>query len=629
MNETTFEKLGYYELKALLKTYTVSQLGKDLIERLTPSTNLLVVQKRLKETEEAKTLLKGVGGVPLQGLNQIELLIEKIEKGGILEANELSQMAEFLRGCRKIKTFMAAKTSYAPVLGSYSLGITECKEIEDEINFAIRHNQVANEASKVLKKLRRYIEIEEGKIEEKLEKFLKNSNNKTYIQEFFITKRSRRLTIPIKSAYKNQVQGTVVETSPKGTTVFIEPETVNKHTTELLGLKSEEAVEEYQILSSLTGQIDSKLQEIKLNREILAEYDMVFAKGKYALSIEGIAPKMNEHGYIHIVQGKHPLLEGKVVPLDFTIGKDYRSLIITGPNAGGKTIVLKAIGLLTLAAQIGLHIPAKQGTELSVFERIFVDIGDNQSIENALSTFSAHIKNLAEIIKNSNKATLLLFDEIGSGTEPNEGAGLAIAILQELYEKGSMTVATTHYGEIKSFSSQHPDFENAAMQFNKETLEPLYKLLIGQAGESNALWIAHKMGISEQLLEKASHYIITKQYSLECINQSKVRKEKLIEKSEHIQQTYEKGDKVYLAEKEDYGIVYKPTDTKGYVTVLYKDELIQVLERRVKLEIKASELYPADYNMESLFVSFKERKLEKDIVRGSKKALKQLRKKLI
>lgn len=253
---------------------------------------------------------------------------------------------------------------------------------------------------------------------------------------------------------------------------------------------------------------------------------MIFAKAKYSRAIDGIKPKINDYGFINIVSGKHPLLNGNIVPLDFNIGKNYRALIITGPNAGGKTVVLKTVGLLTLATQSGFHIAAKNGTEISVFEKIFVDIGDDQSIENSLSTFSSHVKNLAEIINYSNKSTLVLCDEIGSGTEPNEGAGLAIAILEELYHKGCIIMATTHYGEIKNFSKCHSDFENAAMQFENNTLEPLYKLITGKTGESNALWISKKMGIRDSILEKAKQYTENKDYNFDLIRASKVKKEK-------------------------------------------------------------------------------------------------------
>lgn len=277
--------------------------------------------------------------------------------------------------------------------------------------------------------------------------------------------------------------------------------------------------------------------------------------------------------------------------------------------------------------QSGFHIPVGEGTSLSVFDKVFADIGDDQSLENSLSTFSSHVKNLASIIRETNKSTLLLFDEIGSGTEPGEGAALAIAILEEVYQRGAITVATTHYNEIKNFSEQHPDFKNAAMQFNSETLEPLYKLVIDKVGESNALWISRKMGIEEGILKKAAKYMEDKHYNLDYVSSNKIRMGKQeVAKVKAKEVLWSKGDKVYLTNKEDYAIVYSEKDKYNNLTVFYKNELIEVNEKQVTLSIRAEELYPAGYDLDSLFTSYKDRKLEHDIERGSKKTLKKIRK---
>ena len=405
----------------------------------------------------------------------------------------------------------------------------------------------------------------------------------------------------------------------------MEPSTVSKYTSELAILKAEESVEEYKILGMLTELINEKIRELKINIEVIAEYDMIWAKAKYSNDIEGIKPRLNEHGYIKIVDGKYPLIKNPV-PLNFEIGDDYRTLIITGPNAGGKTVVLKTVGILALAVQSGFHIPAKEGTEISVFNKIFVDIGDNQSIENALSTFSSHVKNLAKIIKESSKSTLLLFDEIGSGTEPNEGAALAIAILEELYHKGCITIASTHYGEIKNFSQEHPQFENVAMEFKKDTLEPLYKLNIGKSGDSNALYISKKMGIPDSIIERTRKYIETKNYNYDVINSSKIIKKKEEIEEVDLKYNYCTGDKVILLDNNESAIVYKGLDELNNLTVFYNKEFIKVNYKRVKLELTASELYPEGYDLNQIFISYKERKFEHDIIRGSKKALKKVRK---
>ncbi|MBV7275607.1 endonuclease MutS2 [Clostridium sp. PL3] len=625
MDNTTLEKLHYYELKEIVKGYCASGLGKALIDKLEPSTNIKVVNRRLGETSEGRALLDASYHIPFDGIFNVNPLIDKMEKGAALDPEDLSIMENFLRGCRKLKLFMKDKEGYAPTLSSYSLNLTDLSYIEEEIDISISGNRVASNASKELKKIRKQIDACEGQIKEKLEKFLKNPINKEHIQESFISQRNGKYTIPIKAAFKNQVQGKVIETSLKGSTVFIEPDVVARYTSELATLKVEEAMEEYKILATLTEMLYEKIKEIKINIDVIAEYDMIWAKAKYSSDIEGIKPKLNEHGYIKIVKGSYPLIKNGV-PLDFEIGKDYRSLIITGPNAGGKTIVLKTLGMLNLAVQSGFHIKAKEGTEIAVFNKIFVDIGDNQSLENALSTFSSHVKNLAYIIKESNKSTLLLFDEIGSGTEPNEGAALAIAILEEVYHKGCITIATTHYGEIKNFSEQHPDFENAAMEFRCDTLDPLYKLNIGKTGDSNALYISKKMGISDNIIERTIRYIESKNYNYELIRDSKVIKEKDIQKDKDESYEFAVGDKVLWLDKNESAIVYKEKDIYNNVTILFNKEFVDINYKRLKLEIKASELYPEEYDLNQLFVSFKERKLERDIERGSKKALKKLKK---
>ena len=630
MNLETFEKLQLKEVKELVKIHCVSTLGKNLIDKLEPSGNYSIVKRRLYENKEARKVLENSNHIPLEGLFNINPVIDKVQKGMILEPSELISCEDFLRGCRKIKTFMIDKEFYSPQLSSYALNITECNDIEEEIKFSIKNNKVHTDASNELKKIRRSIEICEGRIKERLNKFLTSSNNKKYIQEFIISKRDDRFVIPIKASYKNEVEGAILDTSAKGSTVFIEPSSISKFSLELITLKSEEAIEEYKILSYLTELIFEKLQEIKLNMEIVSEYDMIFAKAKYSMHYKCITPDINNYGYINIVQGKHPLLKGEVVPLDFKIGNDYRSLIITGPNAGGKTITLKTVGILTLMTQCGFDIPAKEGTEMSVFEKIFVDIGDNQSIENALSTFSSHIKNISNIMKDSNKNTLVLFDEIGSGTDPNEGASLAIAILEEFYLMGCITVASTHYEQIKNFANKHPHFENAGMMFDKETLEPLYKLTIGKSEDSNALFISKKMGIKDRVLQKAKLYMEDKNYDLILVDKNKINSSNLEEDNKDLVEIedFQVGDKVTLLDYDQSAIIYKPRDNYNNVEVLYNNEFITVNVKRVKLQLKAKDLYPEGYDLNSLFVSFDKRKLERDIKRGSKKALRKIQKEI-
>ncbi len=338
MNQMTFEKLQYNELKDIVKSYCVSGLGKRLLDQLEPSTNIKVVRNRLNETTEARAILDAEGHVPFLGISNIDNIMQKLEKGMILEPSEFVSVSDFLRGCRKIKKFMLDKEFFAPMLATYANSMSEFKSIEEEIQFCIKGNRVDSAASKELKRIRNQMDSVEGKIKERLNKFLNSSANKKYIQEFFISKKDDRYTIPVKASYKNQVAGTIVAVSSKGSTVFIEPNTVTTLNVELASLRAEEAMEEYQILATLSGMILENIYQIKINIELVSQYDLVFAKAKFSKQIGGIEPKLNDYGYIKLVHCKHPLLSGEVIPLNFEIGQKYRSLIITGPNAGGKRL---------------------------------------------------------------------------------------------------------------------------------------------------------------------------------------------------------------------------------------------------------------------------------------------------
>ncbi|MBS4534501.1 endonuclease MutS2 [Clostridium sp. D2Q-14] len=631
MNNNTFKTLEYSELKERVKEFCVSGLGKKLLDNLEPTRSYDGTKRRLQETSEAKRILNNTNHVPFDGIYDISNIIDKVNKIGQLDSSEIVKVSDFLRGCRRIKKFMIDQEFYAPVLSEYALSLSEFRDIEEEINYSIRNNRVNSSASKNLNRIRRKIDSLEDKIQQKLNKFITSATYKKYLQEFFISKRNDKYVIPVKASYKNKIDGTVIDVSTKGTTVFIEPILVAKLNNELNSLRYEEKLEEYQILAYLTGLIHEKIRSISINLELISQYDMIFAKGKYSSKIEGIEPKINSYGYINIIRGKHPLLEEDCVPLDFTIGKDYRSLVITGPNAGGKTISLKTVGILTLAVQSGFHIPADKNTEISVFENVFVDIGDNQSLQNALSTFSSHMKNISEIINKADSLSLILFDEIGTGTEPNEGAGLAIAILESLYKIGAISISTTHYGEIKNYARNHPDFQNAYMKFNPETLEPLYKMVIGEGGESNALWISKKMGIRDSVLKKARSYINNKNYDYSIVNDNKIRKqEDLVSKNidDSIEEELRVGDKVSILQTEEEGIVYKEKDKYNNIEVMVNNDFISLNVKRVRLSIKRELLYPEGYDLNSLFVSYEKRKLDRDIERGSKKALKKIYKEI-
>lgn len=626
MNEQTLDKLQYNELFQRVERYCISGFGRKILRNQRPTSHLQTVKKRLQETSEARAILDTTSHVPFIGISDMEPLIGKISRGIQLEASELEAVAEFFRGARKLKRFMSEQAFFAPLLSAYAGEMSEWRTIEEEINQAIRAGRVVDEASKELKRVRKQIDILEGRIEERLNKFLKSAANREAIQDGFVTKKQDRFTIPIKASYKHKVAGAIIDTSSRGTTVFIEPEAVAKLNAELVVKRTEEAVEIYQVLATLTGMVAEALPTIETTLDVIAQYDMVFAKGKYSQAIDGIAPRVNSVGKIRLKQVRHPLLE-EAVPLDFSLGETYRGLIITGPNAGGKTVVLKTIGLLSLMTMSGLHIPAHPDTDISTFDDVFVDIGDNQDMGSALSTFSAHMHNVASIMQKAGKRSLLLFDEIGSGTEPNEGAALAIAILEEVYKRGCLVVASTHYGEIKAYSEMHPDFMNAAMQFDPDTLEPKYRLLIGQSGDSNALFIARKMKLPASILKQAERYMHDKMYDQSLVDPMHLTQE-VVRPVIEPDQILVKGDRVRLLETNQVGLVYKMDESLRQVTVYVDGVFSEHPLRRVRCEAKALDLYPAGYDLETLFVDYRERKEAHDFARGSKKALRRVEKEI-
>ncbi|MBO0453879.1 endonuclease MutS2 [Candidatus Enterococcus murrayae] len=620
MNNETFTKTQFNEIKQQLSSYAISSFGKKLIANTQPHSKLSVVEKRLTETTEAKHLLDSNLHVPFMGLQSIEHITNQLEKGFVLTPQELLEYADFLRSLRLIRQFFEKNQSIAPLLNRYGQGLNDFNEIEEEIYQVVRNGRIIDDASRELRRARRDIAETQDKIQELLKKFIRQ--NKEKLQEAIITKRNDIFTVPIKSAYKKQIKGTIVELSSKGTTAYIEPSSVSRWNEQLTYHKMVEESEVYQILATLTGLLAEALPLIQQNIEIIAEFDHIFARGKFSRELKGVTPKINADGYIHLVSATHPLINN-AVPLDLTVGEDYRGLTITGPNAGGKTVVLKTVALMSLMTMIGLQIPAKEGTEIAIFDQIFVDIGDAQSIENALSTFSGHMQNISEILRQTHKNSLILLDELGSGTEPNEGAALAIAIMEEFYQKGSILITTTHYGEIKRFAEQHPDFITAAMDFDAEHLTPKYRLMIGQTGESNALWIAKKMAISDQIIAKAQNYFTDRNYSVE----KKIFKKRVPKPTTAaVEMTYYKGDKVFLLEQQKSALIYQEIPFSDKVTVFLEDAFLEVPKRRIKLEYRATELYPADYDLDNLFEDFHTRKERRDIDRGSKKAQRKLRK---
>lgn len=621
MNQTMLMKLQYNQIIEKIQEKAIGEHSKALIADWLPPSDLATVQKRQTETKEARIILDSSQHVPFMGLSRIVLLMDQVRKGLILTPSDLFECGDFLRSSRLIMKFFEKNQYQTPTLYAYSRYLPDLMEIETAIETKISNQKIVDTATTQLAKIRRKKIEAQKEIQEKLMKFIRHSKNKEMIQESMIVKKGEHYTVPIKASYKNKVAGTLIEESSKGQTAFIEPSAVSKLNEQLNQLVIEETMEEYQILAELTGYLAENETLIDQAIETITVLDCIFARGKYSREINGITPKVNKTEYIHLIEGRHPFLPDDAIPLNFEIGETYRGLVITGANAGGKTVVLKTIGLLTLMAMLGLQVPAKEGTELAVFDHVFVDIGDQQNLENALSTFSGHLKNIGEMLPKVKRHTLVLFDEIGSGTEPNEGAALAVAIMDEMYRKGAIVVATTHYGEVKRFAQEHEDFIPAAMAFDQESLSPLYRLIVGQVGESQALWIAQKMNLSATVLEKAQQYIDKAPFK--TTRESFSQQPKAVAKKIEALILYQKGDRVEWTENKKVGLVYQD-DGQEEVQIFVEGQRVDVLRRRIRLLARREELYPQDYDLEQLFTDFHERKQERDLLRGSKKAHKRL-----
>lgn len=630
--EKTLEILGYSNIKEEIKKYASSNLGKKLADEMTPETNPKIILDRYEESREAVTIIREGSGISLGGISDISPFIKKIEKGMFLHPDELLKIADFLRCIRHLKKSIARYEFIAPKLYSYSLSLESFKHIENEIEYCIEGSMVHSRASSALEKIRKQIAVLHEKRIDKLNKFLTADKNSKYIQENYFSQRDDRYVIPIKSSARKFVPGTVIDSSASGSTVYIEIDSIKDLTVEIIMLKSQEEEECYQILKALSDMILENINAIGDAIKVIGRYDFVFAKGQYSVSIGGNEIDIRDDEIIDLKNARHPMLGSEAVPLDINIGRDYRTLIITGPNTGGKTITLKTVGLIALMTQSGILPPVGKGSSISIFNKILVDIGDSQSIEQSLSTFSGHMKSLVDIVNKSSRRTLVLIDEIGTGTDPRDGAALGIAILEEIYNRGAITLSSTHYSKIKEYSEIHEGFLNASMDFDRKTLRPLYKLLIGVSGESNALWISKELGLSDKIIERvkkinATHEIVAaKKVSRFAKKKSRVEEAKNSNRTADSQRVmYNKGDRIILNETGNHSLIFEHKIDEYKVVVFRDGKYDELHEKRVTLDKRREILYPQGYDLDQLFISFKKRQLENDIRRGGFKNLNELK----
>ena len=538
MNKRTLRVLEYYKIIERLTGFATSPAGKRACEKLKPSTDIIEIRKNQEETGDALSRIYQHGSVSFSGMYPVGEAMKRVAVGAALSIPELLDIAKLLRVAQNARQYGQqaddADGKGVDSLTGYFESLMPLEHLSREINRCIlSEDEIADDASAALKDIRRNMKTINGKVHEVLNAMVSKQTNQTMLQDSLVTMRNGRYCIPVKAEYKGQFPGMVHDQSATGSTFFIEPMAVVNLNNELKELAAKEAVEIEKILAALSEQVAFSKESIEMNVEILTKLDFIFAKAAFAKSYDGTEPEFNDEGKVEIKQGRHPLLEKhSVVPVDIRLGEDFTMLIITGPNTGGKTVSLKTLGIFTLMGQAGLHIPAFQGSRLAVFKDVFADIGDEQSIEQSLSTFSSHMTNIVYIMKHASRDTLVLFDELGGGTDPEEGSALAIAILNDLHNRDIRCMATTHYSELKTFAMTTDGIENACCEFNIETLSPTYHLLIGIPGKSNAFAIAKKLGLDDHVIENAKMQIDNATVDMESILADLEKSKRTIEKEQ-------------------------------------------------------------------------------------------------
>ncbi len=627
------------EFNIILETLAKHALSQKAIEKLLslkPFLSERECKSKMQETTEARKILEGIGTPPLASMKELDKILDLTEKGSMLTPEQFTSICTFISSCKRMKKYLKKAETFNGDIAFFGHSISPLDTLFEEIERCIRNEGVDDGASSGLRDIRRKIENTKSTVKQKLDGILRSK--KEWFTDGYVTIRNGRFVLPVKKSYKNQLSGTVIDTSSTGGTCFIEPTAVRKLQEELATLEIDEDNEVRKILYTLTVLVDEHMNELRINKDCMETLDFIFAKAKLSIEMKAVPVSLTTERKIIIKQGRHPLLKPDLcVPLDFEIrgglGDDaINGVVITGPNTGGKTVALKTIGLLSLMAQSGLHVPVSQGSVFCMHNSIFCDIGDGQSISENLSSFSSHIKTIVAILKGVSRGSLVLLDELGSGTDPAEGMGLAIAILDELNQRGCLFVATTHYPEIKDFAKNTKGLVNARMEFDRENLQPLYKLQIGEAGESCALYIAQRLGFPGHMLKRAQKEAYGGRSSvsrdiptllldednsnLETVSYSRIQKEIPKEKSPSRSESFNIGDSVRVYPQKLLGIICKRTNEKGELGVQIKDKKQLINHKRIKLFIPARELYPEDYDFSIIFDTVGNRKARHQLEKG-------------
>lgn len=622
----TDKVLEFDKMKEKWIELALTEWAKEKIKDTVPSMSENELIARQRETSEARELLEKSGNPPLVSLSGIRECIQKAAKGDCLSISQLEDMEKSLVAVMRLKNYLSRCKQWEISLAYYDEKLDCLDNLKETISMQIRNGRIDDNASKDLKSLRDNIERHERGMREKVDAVIRA--NKESLSDHFSTLRNGHICIPVKKIYKYKIKGNVIDKSSTGGTLFIEPSSVGKYYETLQLLRIHEENEEYRILYSLSAMVADYEEILEQNISMIEKLDFIFSKGKLSLEYDGVEPKINTQRYIRIEDGRHPLMApSECVPLQFEIGKSFDGVVITGPNTGGKTVTIKTVALNCMMAQCGLHVAYKKA-EICMNSNFLCDIGDGQNISENLSTFSAHIVNVLEILKKVNRDSLVVMDEVGSGTDPTEGMGIAIAILEELQKSGGLFLVTTHYPEVKQYADKKARIENARMTFDKESLQPLYQLVIGEAGESCAFYIAGKMGMPEEMLKTAMKAAYGKEEISENLKQvvsknhlekrrvSGIQKRKRRNEAAQKALEFQLGDSVLVYPDKKIGIVCKTANEKGVLRVQMADKKIWVNRKRMKLHVAAEKLYPDDYDFSIIFDSVKNRKLRHQMDRG-------------
>lgn len=617
--QASLQAIEFDKIINKLEEYAFTEQAKETCRNLVPYLEESNVRARMRETTEARKILDEVGTPPLVSMKDVDQLILLAKQGGMLVPEQLEYIGIVLTAVQRLKSFLEQGKRAEVGLAYYCDELDPLEEIKQEIEQKIRGAQVDDHASNVLRDIRRNISILESKIKEKADQILRT--NKKCCSEAFVVKRNGHLCLPVKKEYRSRIDGSVIDQSQSGATLFIEPAAIRKLGTDLELLQIEEDNEVRIILYTLSGVIADAEAVFEQNLAIIIKLDFIFAKGKLSEEMHAKVPLLNTERYCKIKKGRHPLLhKDKCVPLDFEIGNKIAGIIITGPNTGGKTVAIKTVGLFCAMAQSGLHVPC-DSADLCMNSQILCDIGDGQNITQNLSTFSAHMTNVLEILRKVNPESLVIMDELGSGTDPAEGMGIAIAILNELKKSGCLFVVTTHYPEVKTYAEKTEGVLNARMSFDRETLRPLYRLEIGKAGKSCALYIAKQLGMPSGMLQRASKEAYGEekgkqldelwehgQTQLVKVHAPKIQKMRKTVQTHLEIDKFRRGDSVMISPEQKIGIVCEKCNEKGEVLVQLQHEKRMISHKRLKLHVAADALYPADYDFSIIFDSVAARK---------------------